>query len=82
LRGNVVDLPVFHQTLCEVEPSAALLITFGDRQIPIAFDLDDAAFQQDLGPLARTPLVTGIRQTLEHFRRLHTKGKLDDSDLA
>jgi UDP-glucose 4-epimerase len=81
LRGHVVDLPTFHQALCQVEPAAASLITFGDRQIPIAYDLDDSALERDLGPMPRTPLVEGLRQTLEHFRRLRQEGRLDTSDL-
>jgi nucleoside-diphosphate-sugar epimerase len=82
LRGDVVDQPAFHRDLCAVEPAAERLITFGDRQIAIAYDLDDAALQRDLGPLPRTPLRDGIRRTLEHFRRLKTEGRLDTSDLA
>jgi nucleoside-diphosphate-sugar epimerase len=81
LRGDVVDLPGFHKALCEVEPTAEHLITFGDKQIPIAYDLDDGALQRDLGPMSRTPLVEGIRQTLEHFRWLHAQGRLDTADL-
>src|SRR5262249_25655372 len=41
LRGEVVDLSAFHRELCKIEPVAATLITFGDRQIAIAFNLDD-----------------------------------------
>jgi nucleoside-diphosphate-sugar epimerase len=82
LRGHVVDLPTFHRALCEVEPAAGRLVTFGDRQIAIAFDLDDAALQRDLGPMPRAPLADGIRQTLEQFRRLHAEGRLDTADLA
>jgi nucleoside-diphosphate-sugar epimerase len=81
LRGDVVDLPAFHAALCAVEAAAANLVTYGDRQIPIAYDLDDGALQRDLGPLPRTPLVEGIRRTLEHFRRLHREGRLDTADL-
>ena len=81
LRGHVVDLPTFHRALCEVEPAAAKLITHGGRQIAIAFDLDDQALQHDLGPMPRTPLLEGIRQTLEQFRRLHKEGRLDTADL-
>jgi nucleoside-diphosphate-sugar epimerase len=81
VRGDVVDLPALHQALCAVEPSAGRLVTFGERQIAIAYDLDDAALQRDLGPLPRTPLVEGIRQTLEAFRRLQAQGKLDTADL-
>jgi nucleoside-diphosphate-sugar epimerase len=57
------------------------LITHGDRQLAIAYDLDDSALQRDLGPLRHTPLVEGIRRTLEHFRRLHAEGRLDTDDL-
>ncbi|HXG12880.1 MAG TPA: NAD(P)-dependent oxidoreductase [Gemmataceae bacterium] len=81
LRGHVVDIAAFHRAVCEVEPAAAELITFGERQIAIAYDLDDTALQRDLGPMPRTPLVEGIRQTLEHFRRLRTEGRLDTADL-
>src|SRR5205085_9723403 len=38
LRGEVVDLPGFHRALCEVEPAAQRLITFGEQQIAIAYD--------------------------------------------
>jgi nucleoside-diphosphate-sugar epimerase len=81
LRGDVVDLPTFHRALCEVEPVAARLITHGDRQITIAYNLDDGALQRDLGAMPRTPLVEGVRQTLEHFRRLHADGRLDAADI-
>src|SRR4029077_17228945 len=37
LRGEVVDLPGFHQALCSVEPAANRLINFGEKQIPIAY---------------------------------------------
>jgi nucleoside-diphosphate-sugar epimerase len=77
LRGQVVDLPTFHQALCTAEPAAGRLITFGERQIAIAYDLDDSALQRDLGPMPKTPLLEGIRQTLEHFRKLAARGRLD-----
>jgi nucleoside-diphosphate-sugar epimerase len=81
LRGAVVDLPTFHRALCEADPAAAELVTFGERQISIAYDLDDTALQRDLGPVPRTPLVEGIRQTLTEFRRLHAEGRLDTADI-
>ena len=81
LRGHVVDLPAFHQTLCDVHPLAARLITYGERQIAIAYDLDDSALERDLGPMPRTPLVEGIRQTLQHFQCLAKEDRLDATDL-
>jgi nucleoside-diphosphate-sugar epimerase len=81
LRGHVVDLASFHRDLCAVDPAAARLITFGERQIAIAYDLDAAALERDLGPMPRTPLTEGIRQTLEHFQQLQAEGRLDTADI-
>jgi nucleoside-diphosphate-sugar epimerase len=81
LRGHVVDLPAFHRALCAVDSSAATLITHGDRQIAIAYDLDDAALQRDLGPMPLSPLEDGIRMTLTIFRKLRAEDRLDTSDL-
>jgi nucleoside-diphosphate-sugar epimerase len=81
LRGHVVDLPAFHRALWEVDPAAGRLITHGERQIAIAYDLDDSALRRDLGPLPRTPLVEGIRRTREQFQRLQAEGMLDTADL-
>jgi nucleoside-diphosphate-sugar epimerase len=81
LRGDVVDLPAFHRALCAVDPAAAKRITHGERQIAIAYDLDDSALQRDVGPLPKTPLVEGIRRTLTQFKQLQAEGRLDTSDL-
>jgi len=81
IRGHVVDLPTFHKAFVNVAPEAAKLVTHGDRQLAIAYDLDDAAIQRDLGPLPLTSLEDGIRQTLDAFRQLHKEGRLDVSDL-
>jgi nucleoside-diphosphate-sugar epimerase len=77
LRGDVVDLPTFHRVLCEVAPEAAKLISHGDRQITIAYNLDDRALERDFGPMQRTPLADGVRVTLTDFKRLIHEGRLD-----
>lgn len=81
LRGDVVDLPALHRAMCQADPAAERLVTFGDRQIGIAYDLADDALQRDLGPMPKTPLAEGVRRTLEQFRRLHADGRLDTADL-
>lgn len=81
LRGHVVDLATFHRALCEADAAAAKLVTFGERQIAIAYDLDDSALQRDLGPMPRTPLVEGVRKTLAHFKQLQAEGRLDTADI-
>src|SRR5262249_20385099 len=82
VRGHVVDLRTFHDALCQIDAEARRLITYGERQIAIAYDLDDSALQKDLGPLPRTELVEGIRQTYELFKILHAQGRLDANDLV
>jgi len=81
LRGAVVDIRTFHEALCAVEPAARELVTHGDRQLAIAYDLDDAALLRDIGPLPKTPLEDGIRQTLDLFRQFAKENRLDTSDL-
>ena len=81
LRGWPVGMTEFHKTMVGLEPRAAELITHGDRQLPIAFDLDDSKLQTEIGGIPRTSLAEGIRRTLAHFRRLLAHGRLDTSEL-
>lgn len=81
LRGAVITLADFHKALCAVLPDAAQLVTIGKTQIAIAYDLSDDSLQADLGPMPKTLLVEGIRETVEIFRQLHKAGQLDTTDL-
>jgi nucleoside-diphosphate-sugar epimerase len=82
LRGDVVDVPALQRALNEVDPKAKELISFGEQQIAIAYDLEDAALQRDLGPMPKTPLVEGLRRSYDLFRRLHAEGRLDTKDVG
>jgi nucleoside-diphosphate-sugar epimerase len=81
LRGAVVTLKDFHTALATVLPEAAKLVTFGTTQIAIAYDLSDDGLQRDLGPMPKTPLVDGIRETVALFKQLQSEGRLDTADL-
>ena len=81
LRGAVVTLNDFHKTLAKVLPEAETLVTVGTTQIAIAYDLSDAGIEKDLGPLPKTSLEDGIRETVAIFRKLQAEGRLDASDL-
>lgn len=81
LRGAVVTLSDFHAALCRVLPEAARLVTVGTTQIAIAYNLSDDALQRDLGPMPKTALVDGIRETVAIFRQLQAEGRLDTADL-
>ncbi len=81
LRGAVVTLKDFYDALCRVIPAAKSLVTFGTAQIAIAYDLSDDGLQRDLGPMPKTPLEAGIRETVAIFRKLQSENRLDTSDL-
>ncbi len=81
IRGTVADLPAFLAALQEADPKAAQQISHGDKQLPIAYDLDDSRLQHDLGPMSVTPLAEGVRRTLGHFKSLQRQGRLGAEDL-
>jgi len=70
VRGAVVPIEEFVATLEAVVPGAAGLVTHGDRQLPIAPDLDDSRLEARLGPLPRTSLAEGIAETHRRFALL------------
>lgn len=81
LRGAVLSVEEFIQTLEQVYLRARGLIRTEGKHLPIASDLDDSALVRDLGSVPRTPLDQGIRQTIEIFERLQRDGRLDVRDL-
>ena len=82
LRGHVVDLPTFHRALVAVEPAAAKLITFGERQIAIAYDLDDVgACSATWGRCRRRRSTTASARRSTLFQQLQAEGRLDTDDL-
>jgi nucleoside-diphosphate-sugar epimerase len=76
VRGDVVLIDVFVQTLIDVAPEAKGLVTHGDRQLPIAPDLDDSRLQASIGPLGRTSLLDGVAATYRRFVELRDQGRL------
>lgn len=82
VRGAVVPIEAFVAGLRGVAPESANLVSHGDRQLPIAPDLDDSRLEARLGPLPRTPLAVGIADTYSRFVALRDAGRLDLSDLS
>ncbi len=74
LRGAVEPIEAFVAALGDVVPSSTGLITHGDRQLPIAFDLDDSRLQKQLGPIPHTRLHDGIADTYRRFLELREPG--------
>lgn len=82
IRGAVVPIEQFVSTLEAVAPETRGLVTHGDRQLPIAPDLDDSRLEASLAPLPRTSLEDGIAETYRRFSALRSAGRLDLSDLG
>jgi nucleoside-diphosphate-sugar epimerase len=81
LRGAVEPIERFVSAMAEAIPDARKLVSHGDRQLPIAPDLDDDRLQRALGPIPRTSLFDGITETYRRFTALRDGGRLDLSDL-
>lgn len=82
VRGSVEPIESFVAALRKVAPEAEGLVTHGERQLPIAFDLDDSRLEKHFGPLPRTSLHDGIADTYRRFVALREEGRLDLSDLG
>lgn len=80
LHGETVTVECIAK-LINVSANADL-ITFGGPPIPIAAAMDDSAIRRMMTDLPSTPLVTGMRETMERFAALRDAGRLDTSDLS
>ena len=74
LRGAVEPIERFVSAFCEAVPEARTLVSHGDRQLPIAPDLDDSRLEATLGPIPRTSLRDGIAETYRRFVALRDRG--------
>jgi nucleoside-diphosphate-sugar epimerase len=81
VRGTVAPIEAFVKALRQIDPAGGANIGHGVRQLPIAPDLDDSRLEEALGPLPRTSLEAGIRDTYERFVQLQAERRLDLSDL-
>ncbi len=78
MHGAVEPIESFVRALEDAVPEAKGLVTHGDRQLPIAPDLDDSRLEAAFGPLPRTPLREGIRETFDRFVELKRQGRLEE----
>ena len=51
-------------------PAVAGKIRFEETGLPFPAQLEATALERAIGPLPRTPLADGVRQAVEHFRRI------------
>lgn len=76
LAGDIVSMENFIETLDHIRPGAASLIRCDGPQVPVAFRMDDSAIQAAVGSIPKTPLLDGVKRTLEIFTSLREQGRL------
>jgi len=79
IRGAVVPIEAFVSALRDA--SGLDLVTHGDRQLPIAPDLDDSRLRAAFGPPPSTSLADGVAETFRRFVALRDSGRLDLSEI-
>jgi nucleoside-diphosphate-sugar epimerase len=82
VAGTKASVEGFIRALEEALPEARGKIDCAGPALPVACDFQETGLSRLLGPVARTPLAEGVRQTARHFRRLLERGRLDDRDLS
>lgn len=82
LRGQQVEISTVHRTMCQIDPKAQQLISFGTKPLPVAHGFLDEGLQQQFGPLPLTSLSAGMTATYHRFQSLQQQGRLDLTDLA
>jgi nucleoside-diphosphate-sugar epimerase len=76
LAGDVISMEDIVNTLDRIHPGAAKLIGTGGPQVPVAYRMDDSALRETVPGIPKTPLESGIRQTLDLYAKLHREGRL------
>lgn len=82
LHGDLVEIADVVAAIERAVPEAAGLLSVGRDPVPGRVEFDDAPLRAAVGPVRRTPLVEGIRLSVEHFRRQREDGSLTREGLA
>lgn len=75
--GSNVSVAEVVAAIESVAPEVAGRITFPDAPLPYPQELDAASLRQLLPDVPETPLLEGVRATVEAFRELAARGRID-----
>jgi UDP-glucuronate 4-epimerase len=79
MPGVIADGPTIAAAIEAVVPGGSQAITFERADLPFPFEIDHDGIEA-LGPLPVTPLADGIAATVEIYRGLAAKGRLDAAE--
>jgi UDP-glucuronate 4-epimerase len=76
VRGSVADMADVVAAIETVVPSARGAITYDPKPLALPASLDDSRLRTLLGHMPDTPLVDGVRTTIDIFREALADGRL------
>lgn len=77
LGGTMAEMAQIVAAIEAAVPEMRGMISYATTPLPNPPSVDDRAFEQALGTLRWTPLVDGVRQTVDRFRAAIATGRLD-----
>ncbi len=81
LHGETAEVSRVVELIAELEPASRGKIRFSGPPLPIPPELDGSAIARAVPGLQATPLEVGVRATMQRFRELRERGRLDTRDL-
>lgn len=76
LGGKSVSTAQVIQAIEAAEPAMRGKITFDDQPLPFPPEVDNQALVQAIGEVSFTPLIEGVKETVEIFRRALGEGRV------
>jgi UDP-glucuronate 4-epimerase len=77
IGGPRIGVDEMVAAIAEVEPASRGAVTFGDRILPFPEAFDGTPLEAALGPQPATPLIEGVRRTIEAYRGAIERGLVD-----
>jgi len=76
LAGDIVRMDDLVAMIDSMRPGAAKLLSVAGPQVPVSYRMDASRLHAAIPDLPRTPIESGVRQTIEGFERLRAAGRL------
>jgi UDP-glucuronate 4-epimerase len=77
LPGEPVHVADLVEAIAAAVPESAGTITYEDTKLPFPAGIDDPALEHAIGPVTRTSLHDGVRETVARFADLLAAGRIE-----
>jgi nucleoside-diphosphate-sugar epimerase len=80
IRGDIVGVETIVDLIHNMVPGSKNLVSYDPNPLPIAVNLDDSAFRNEIGHIEKTSIEEGLNETLHIFMKLKERGRLSLED--